>query len=107
MNDKVKQTGRYKPARRGVLTDIRGMVYPSMSEAARQLGVNVKTIYDAAERGTLQTCGLPDRYAGHLDGVWYASKTEAARTLGIKAPTLCKHIERGKMVWVPAHGKET
>lgn len=102
MNDKVAKTGRYKERRRGTLIDVRGTIYPSMSEAARQLGVSVTTIYGALERGTLDTCGLPDKHAGYLDGVWYPSKVAAARTLGITGQGLHRRIQRSKMTWVPA-----
>ncbi len=89
--------------RRGVATKIRGVVYPSISEAARQLGVNISTVFAALNNGTLETCGLKDRYAGYLDGVWYLSKSAAARDLGISQPALVKRIERGTSTWLPVN----
>lgn len=89
--------------RRGVATKIRGVVYPSISEAARQLGVNVSTVFAALNNGTLETCGLKDRYAGYLDDVWHPSKSAAARDLGISQPALAKRIERGTATWLPVN----
>lgn len=90
-----------KQPRRGVATKIRGVVYPSISEAARQLDVNISTVFAALNNGTLETCGLKDRHAGYLDGVWYLSKSAAARELGISQPALVNRIKRGTATWRP------
>lgn len=87
--------------RRGTPTRIRGVDYPSVSEAARQLGVTFSTVFGAMERGTLDACGIPDRTAGYCDGVQYPSKAAAARALGIKPQVLHTRILRGKIKWVP------
>ena len=39
-------------------TIIRGTLYPSMSAAARALGVSVQAVHDAAEKGRLDGVGL-------------------------------------------------
>lgn len=90
-----------KQPRRGVPTEIRGVIYPSISEAARQLGVNISTVFKALNNGTLETCGLKNQHAGYLDGVWYLSKSAAAREIGISQPALVKRIERGTSTWLP------
>lgn len=41
-----------------VTVTIRGTTYPSMSEAARDLGVSPQAVWDAVERGNTDGVGL-------------------------------------------------
>ena len=82
------------------VTRIRGVTYPSMTAAAKALGVAVATVARAMDMGTLDTCGL-DRTSGLLDGVAYKSKTDAAAALNVNISTLRARIRRGKATWTP------
>lgn len=87
--------------KRGDITRVRGVTYRSVSEAARQIGVNYATLAAALDRGTQDNCGLHGPIAGRLDGVLYPSKRAAARALGISEMNLYHRIKRGKVTWEP------
>lgn len=92
-----------KRPRTGVRVPIRGVLYPSVSEAARQLGVCFATVFGAMERGTLDNCGTRrDKLAGYLDGTYYPSKVAAARAMGVAPQVIYNRIIRGKSTWTPA-----
>jgi len=84
--------------RRGILTPVRGVMYQSTAEAARQIGVSYSTLRDAIDRGAQDACGL-QCLAGHLDGVPYPSKAAAARALGISPQLLHLRISKGIYLW--------
>lgn len=72
---------------------IRGVTYESQSAAARALGVYVRAIQSAIERGTLATVGLNMNRRNNgvkvsIDGVLYPSIAEASRQTGISYDTL-------------------
>ena len=77
-------------------TLIRGVLYSSMNEASRALGVDRATIYKAREAGTLETCGLrkTKALACDIDGVTYPSIQKAARATGIPYSTLQKRLKK-------------
>jgi len=89
--------------RRGTPIQIRGVIYPSVQEAARQLGLNACTIYVALDRGTLEQCGIsfkPPRKCS-FDGVEYPSLVAAGKALGITPQAVWQRIknrERGLKV---------
>lgn len=50
--------GTMKKPSHQVAVTIRGVTYPSMSAAARALGVTVQAVWDAVERGNTDGVGL-------------------------------------------------
>ncbi len=85
--------------RRGDPTEVRGVLYRSIAEAARQIGVSFSTLNSALDRGTQDKCGLSKRGYGLLDGVAYPSKAAAARALGISPQALDQRLGRGTITW--------
>lgn len=85
--------------KRGDPTEVRGVVYRSIAEAARQIGVSFSTLSAALDRGTQDNCGLRGKTSGYLDGVFYPSKAAAAREMGISEQLLHDRIAKGKIKW--------
>lgn len=77
-----------------IQTMIRGVMYESMAEAARALGVSAHAIWDAAERGRLDRVGLGRRQVS-VRGVEYESMSAAARGLGVNHATVRAAVARG------------
>lgn len=75
-------------------TLIRGVLYESMSDASRKLGVSYSAVWNAAERGALDKVGLWRRNV-NVRGVDYKSMSAAARALGVTYSTVRDALERG------------
>lgn len=75
-------------------TLIRGVLYESMSDAARKLGVSYSAIWNAAERGALDSVGM-SRRSVNVRGNCYPSISAAARALGVAYSTVRDALERG------------
>ena len=91
----TKPTG--KP-RRGTPIRIRGVDYPSVQEAARQIGVNPCTIYVALDKGTLENCGISfkAKRVCTFDGVEYPSLVAAGMALGVTSQAIWQRLENRK-----------
>ena len=79
---------------------IRGVTYPSVREAARQLDLSHATLIQARKEGRLDTVGLnPNRCRKKnqpvtLDGVTYPTAKYAAYELGITPKALSMRLSR-------------
>lgn len=74
---------------------IRGVLYRSVAEAARQLGLNQKTIYAALDNGTLDKCGVSWKPRPcTFDGVEYPSLAAAARSFGVSLEAVRQRVNR-------------
>ena len=93
--------------KRGDPTEVRGVLYRSISEAARQIGVSFSTLSAALDRGTQDQCGLKKVTAGYIDGVPYKSKAAAARDMGISPQALHDRILHGGIKWCVDNKKPT
>jgi AraC-like DNA-binding protein len=73
---------------------IRGVHYPSISAAARTLGISVSAIHGALERGTADNCGLGIQPSTPItcDGTLYPSISAFARAFGMSSSTLSRHL---------------
>lgn len=87
----------YKPV------TIRGVTYPGIREASRQLGVNVATVSRSRKKGTLDGVGMRVRQPPKpmwVDGVWYRSHADAALDMGVIPNVFSKKkayaVKRGK-----------
>ena len=72
---------------------IRGVDYPSKTEAAKALGIGYEALRKAIVDGRLDTVGLNPRGRNHgrrvkIDGKTYGSIAEAARTIGVNYEAL-------------------
>lgn len=70
----------YKPV------TIRGVTYPGIREAARQLGVDVATVSRSRKKGTLDGLGFREKQPPKpmwVDGVEYRSNADAALKVGV------------------------
>lgn len=82
-------------------TLIRGVRYPSITEAARALGVHPTAIVNALSRGTVERVGLNGGRVGRpprsvtIRGVSYPSLRAAAVALGLNPSTVSRAIGRG------------
>lgn len=81
------------------VTEIRGVVYRSQSDAARALGVSHASICIALDRGRLQSVGL--RMHGHrkpcyINGKRWPSQTAAARALGVTPAAVNRAVRSGR-----------
>lgn len=77
---------------------IRGVTYPSIGEAARQLDVSHTNITKAMQRGTLNFVGLRtphNRKPVTLNGVWYPSQTKASVETGIGIRRVRRMVKMG------------
>lgn len=83
-----------------VPTLIRGTLYPSMTAAARALNVKVATIFQAAERGTLDRVGLVQpggpRKPCYINGQVWPSRTAAAKAIGVRRASISKALATGR-----------
>lgn len=84
---------------------IRGVDYPSMTAAAKALGVSVNAIHNARNEGRLDTCELgPERrrrpvtvYDDILDVLTeYPNLKGAAEHVGVSYSALCNHCARAR-----------
>ena len=91
-----KVTAAKNTPRLGTPTRIRGVDYPSISEAARQLKLNPSTIYAALEKGSLEQVGMLRRNKRPctINGVDYPSLSAAGRVLGITPQSLGVWLDR-------------
>lgn len=78
---------------------IRGVLYPSMTAAARALGITLGAIWFAVENGREETVGLGAR-GGH-PGVetWvgarsFPSRRAAAKAEGVTTAAMCMRLRR-------------
>lgn len=83
-----------------VSVTIRGVEYPSLSEAARQLGVSHQTVFMALERGTLDSVGLGrnlhNRVRIQVNGKPYDAVAFAAKEYGINPGALRNRVRRAQ-----------
>ena len=89
---------------------IRGQEYPSVREAARQLGVGHKVVLDALDRGDVSMVGL-FRTKGKpakilYRGVEYTSIKAAADANGVKYETFRQHREYTRVHEGPGQGRD-
>lgn len=79
---------------------IRGVEYPSIAEAARQLGVAYSTVSNALDNGTLDTVGLGRNHDRKkpitVNGVLYESIAEAAKQCNLNPYSLAIAKRKGK-----------
>ena len=80
---------------------IRGVTYPSLTAAARALGVPIPTVMRALDKGTLETCGL-DHFGGFINGQYFPTKTAAARAQGVTECAFRYAVKTGRTVWISA-----
>jgi biotin operon repressor len=77
-----------------IVTDIRGVSYPSQADAARALGLNSRTVWKAANLGTLDRVGTGGRHVPVvIDDTHYPSMTEAGRALGISRQAVASRVQ--------------
>lgn len=82
---------------------IRGVSYPSIMEASRQLGIHPEVIRQTWTRGTLQEVGLKRKSGGgvpipiRIRGITYPSVCAAARALGVIPSTIHRALDRGTL----------
>lgn len=78
---------------------IRGVDYPSISDAARALGLTPAAISFALDRGTIDTVGLPVPRGAprccRVNGVRYGTLTAAARANGVTVAAIHHALRRG------------
>lgn len=80
---------------------IRDVIYPNRGEAAKALGVSVRTIHSAACKGRLATVGLghhpkaPEYLPVSIRGTLYPSVQAAAMALKIHPSTISCALARG------------
>lgn len=85
-----------------VPTMIRGVTYPSMTAAARALGVHLSTVHAAVDRGTADRIGLVGGRGGPagqpvtLNGQRFPSMAAAARALGVRWSSVKKAVDAGR-----------
>jgi hypothetical protein len=72
---------------------IRGVDYPSKTEAAKALGIGYEALRKAIVDGRLDTVGLNGRRV-KIDGKTYGSIAEAARTIGVNYEALKGHYRK-------------
>jgi len=84
----------------GIPTTIRGVTYPSMAAAARALRLHPQTIFQAAERGTLDNVGLGIKGAPgspcYMNGKRWPSQSKAARVLNVRPATISRALSEGR-----------
>lgn len=90
--------------RRGTPVEIRGVLYISISAAARALGVDHSTICCALDRGRIETVGTGKHVKGLpviVNGVEYASCAEAARAVNRTKQNIAKlrRKHHGGPIW--------
>lgn len=76
-------------------TMIRGVLYESIADAARKLGVSHSTVWQAIEAGRVDKVGLPYKKPITIRGIEYESYSAAARALGVTPPTVREAVQRG------------
>ena len=80
-------------------TIIRGVEYPSLTAAAKALGVTVCAVWYALENDRLETVGLRQhgqKRACYINGARWPSRTAAARALGVTRAAISKAITEGR-----------
>ena len=81
------------------VTVIRGVRYPTSAEAARRLGVDVRTVYKHLELGTPDMIGLNHKTMPKpcvIDGVSYPSITAAAKAVGRSIEAIRQRVCRAE-----------
>ena len=82
-----------------VPTMIRGQLYPSLTAAARALGVHLSTVHQALERGTQDQIGQCRGRPGspcYINGRRWPSQAAAARALGVRPATISRALAEGR-----------
>ena len=77
-----------------MITEIRGQIYQTITQAARDIGIHPCTITKALDKGTIDFVGFGANYARRkpvwLDGVKYESHAELAAIIGTDRRNVCR-----------------
>lgn len=80
---------------------IRGVTYPSINAAARELGLSVNGVWRANKVGRLDQIGsMGNRKPVTVRGVRYETMGEAARALGVSRDTMRRSYKNGTLDFV-------
>jgi hypothetical protein len=82
-----------------VIIRIRGVTYPSIGQAAREIGVSRRAITNALDRGTIDEVGLrlvgPKPNPVTIGGITFPSKQFVANALGKSVHAIVMAVKRG------------
>ena len=82
-----------------VIIRIRGVTYPSIAQAAREIGVSRRAISNALDRGTIDEVGLrlvgPKVKPVTVGGITFSSKREIGNALGKSVHAIVMAVKRG------------
>lgn len=79
---------------------VRGMLFPSLTAAARHLGISVAAVWIAIEEGREDSVGLNSKpklwKSCHINGIHFISRTAAAAALGVTRAAISRAIASGR-----------
>ena len=82
-----------------VIIRIRGVTYPSIAQAAREIGVSKRAISNALDRGNIDEVGLrlvgPKPKPVTVGGITFPSKQFVANALGKNVHAIIMSLKRG------------
>ena len=79
---------------------VRGMLFPSLTAAAKHLGISVAAVWIAIEEGREDSVGLNSKPAlrkpCRINGMTFISRTAAAAALGVTRAAISRAIAAGR-----------